>query len=87
MVVVNVNVTNYWVNKMDNSSSLSEFPCRVGICKECLEYVQLIKKNQIIQDGIEYEIWECPECFYPNHINDFLAVDDGKHLGERVSHD
>ena len=55
---------------------VNEFPCRVGICKECIEYVQLIKKNQIILNGVPQEIWECPECNYPNHITDFLAVDD-----------
>ncbi len=48
----------------------NEFPCRIGICKECIEYIQLIKKNQISEN-----IWECPYCFYPNHINDFLALD------------
>ena len=50
---------------------MSEFPCRIGICKECIEYVQLIKKNQVDEN-----IWECPNCDYPNHINDFLSLDN-----------
>ena len=62
--------------KTELNNNISEFPCRVGICKECIEYVQLIEKNQIFLDGKPQQIWECPECYYPNHINDFIAVDN-----------
>jgi len=58
------------------NNGISQFPCRVGICKECIEYVQLIEKNQIFLEDNPQQIWKCPECDYPNHINDFLAIDN-----------
>lgn len=41
-----------------------------GVCKECHIDVPLIESNRIL----DYDIWECPKCAYPNALDDFWQV-------------
>jgi ribosomal protein L37AE/L43A len=36
---------------------------RIGVCKECLEDVPMISRNEVAK-----EIWECEHCYYPNDL-------------------
>ncbi|MHA2404252.1 MAG: hypothetical protein ACXADH_14740 [Candidatus Kariarchaeaceae archaeon] len=46
---------------------------KYGICKECSnDAIELNEENRIPLS--EIDLWECPTCYYPHDINDFMGT-------------
>jgi len=53
----------------------SETELSNGICHECLKLFEL--KDEYLIPDINFKVWECPHCDYPNSKTDCLVT--GEH--------